>query len=197
MPTVLGGRDLEIDNEHIVQYAHYGYVYCMVLARGLSKNGSDEEMLITGGGDGTVKLWNLDQASGGISEEQELENGDNSVLSMAIDGTILYCGLLEGDINVWDLDTRQLVRNVKAHVQDVLTISVGGGFIFSAGASGSVRVRYISQATGRQILTWTRSSIINIDAWENGAPTRAWCLHQLSPYTRAGGSTLRAETITR
>jgi di- and tripeptidase len=113
----------------------------MILARGISKNESDEEMLITGGGDGSIKLWNLHQQSCGISEEHSLENGDNSVLSMAKDGTILYCGMLEGDINVWDLDTRQLVRNVKAHVQDVLTISVGGGYIFSAGASGSVRVR--------------------------------------------------------
>lgn len=142
----MDGQDLEIDNEHIIQYAHYGYVYCMLLADGLSKSDTEGEMLISGGGDGTVKMWTLGLKDDGITEEQVLENGDNSVLSMALDGTILYCGLLEGDINVWDLDTRQLVRCVKAHVQDVLTLSVGGGFIYSAGASGAARVGGISPA---------------------------------------------------
>ncbi|KAI9845100.1 MAG: hypothetical protein M1837_005104 [Sclerophora amabilis] len=132
-----GGQDLEIDNEHILQYAHYGYVYCMLLTRGLGSNGPDEEMLISGGGDGTIKLWNLDSTqSGAISETAVLENGDNSVLSLALNGSFLYSGLLEGDINVWDLETMQLVRSVKAHAEDVLTVSIGGGFIFSGGASG-------------------------------------------------------------
>ena len=97
-------------------------------------------MLISGGGDGSVKLWSLDRDGMSISAERTLENGDSAVLSMAMDGTILYCGLLQGDLNVWDLDTRQLVRSVKAHTEDVLTISVGGGFIFSAGASGIAKV---------------------------------------------------------
>ncbi|KAI9835858.1 MAG: hypothetical protein M1819_001756 [Sarea resinae] len=132
-----GGKDLEIDKENIVQYAHYGYVYCMALIKGLDRDGPDEDVLISGGGDGTIKLWSLDaEAGGAISEIGVLENGDNSVLTLALDGTFLYSGLLEGDINIWDLDTRQLVRSVKAHRDDVLTISVGGGFIFSGGATG-------------------------------------------------------------
>ncbi|KAI9818919.1 MAG: hypothetical protein M1827_007740 [Pycnora praestabilis] len=132
-----GGRVLEIDKEHIVQYAHYGYVYCMLLVRGLSKSDADEETLISGGGDGTIKVWALDAKNGGtISEVAVLENGDKSVLTIAIDGTFLYSGLLEGEINVWDLDTRQLIRSVRAHGDDVLTLSVGAGFIFSGGATG-------------------------------------------------------------
>jgi di- and tripeptidase len=137
----LGGQTLEIDKEHIVQYAHYGYVYCMLLARGLGGNEPDEEVLISGGGDGTVKLWNLDhKPGGGISEIAELENGDSSVLTIALDGTLLYTGTSEGDVNVWDLDTRQMIRSVKAHTRDVLTLSIGGGLIFSAGESGYAKV---------------------------------------------------------
>ncbi|KAH0545258.1 hypothetical protein FGG08_000712 [Glutinoglossum americanum] len=132
-----GGQTLEIDSEHIIQYAHYGYVYCMLLARGLGRDEPDEEVLISGGGDGTVKLWGLDnKAGGGISEITELENGDSSVLTLALDGTLLYAGTSEGDVNVWDLDTRQMIRSVKAHADDVLTLSIGGGLIFSAGGSG-------------------------------------------------------------
>ncbi|KAI9847985.1 MAG: hypothetical protein M1838_000684 [Thelocarpon superellum] len=138
-PRDYGGRDLEIDKDHIFQYAHYGYVYCMLLARGLGKSALDEETLISGGGDGTIKLWALDADDGAISEIDVLESGDQSVLCMALDGTILYSGMLEGDVNVWDLDTRQLVRTVKAHPEDVLTLSIGGGSIFSGGAKGVAR----------------------------------------------------------
>ncbi|KAI9878928.1 MAG: hypothetical protein M1830_010112 [Pleopsidium flavum] len=132
-----GGQLLEIDKEDIVQYAHYGYVYCMLLARGLSRDNADAESLISGGGDGTINLWHLDRVAGGaISEPRSLENGDNSVLTMTLDGTFLYSGRLDGDVNVWDLDTRQLIRSVKAHNADVLTLAVSDSFIFSGGADG-------------------------------------------------------------
>lgn len=138
---MFGGRELEIDKEHIWQYAHYGYVYCMLLAKGLNGSEADEETLISGGGDGTINLWRLDRsASGAIKEPISLENGDDSILALALDGTFLYSGRLEGDINVWDLDTRQLIRRVKAHTVDVLTLAVGHGLIFSGGANGYVKV---------------------------------------------------------
>lgn len=148
-----GGQILEIDKEHIVQYAHYGYVYCMLLTRGLCGDDAEDEVLISGGGDGTIKLWHLGaRTPGAISEKAVLESGDNSVLSMALDGTFLYSGHLGGEVNVWDLDTKQRVRSAKLHTHDVLTISVGSlagdeALIFSAAASGVVRVRHPPQVT--------------------------------------------------
>lgn len=113
----------------------------MLLAKGLNGNEADEETLISGGGDGTIKLWRLDRsASGAIKDSVSLGNGDDSILALALDGTFLYSGRLEGDINVWDLDTRQLIRRVKAHTVDVLTLAVGRGLIFSGGANGYAKV---------------------------------------------------------
>ena len=138
-----GGQDLEIDREHIIQYAHYGYVYCMLLSRGLDADDADSETLISGGGDGTVKLWSLkSNESAALAEEISLENGDSSVLSMALDGTVLYTGCLEGDVNVWDLDTRQLIRTFKAHSADVLALAVGDGLLFSGGSNGIAKVPF-------------------------------------------------------
>lgn len=132
---------LEICTENIIQYAHYGYVYCMLLAKGLIQHDSGEEVLISGGGDGTIKLWQLSQSSEGpIKELATLEAGDNSVLTLALDGTLLYSGRLEGDVNVWDLDTRQLIQTVKAYSADVLTIAVGHGLIFTGGADAYAKV---------------------------------------------------------
>jgi di- and tripeptidase len=143
-PAIGGGQTLEVDPEHVVQYAHYGYVYCLLLTGKLSQDFPGEDILISGGGDGTIKLWALDEAEDSkiaIAQIACLENGDYSVVSMVLDGTLLYAGLLEGDINVWDLETRQLVRNVKAHSEDVLTLAVAGEFLLSGAASGTVKVR--------------------------------------------------------
>ena len=110
----------------------------MLLAFGLY---GDQEILLSGGGDGAINLWQLDQANGGaVTQLASLENGDDSVLALAINGTILYSGRLDGEINVWDLDTRQLIRRVKAHTTDVLALSVSRGLILSGGANGIAKV---------------------------------------------------------
>lgn len=113
----------------------------MLLSKGLDADDADSETLISGGGDGIVKLWSLNSdESAALTEEISLENGDGSVLSMALDGTVLYTGHLEGDVNVWDLDTRQLIRTVKAHSADVLALAVGDGLLFSGGSNGIAKV---------------------------------------------------------
>ena len=114
----------------------------MLLSKGLDAGDADAETLISGGGDGFVKLWSLD--SGALTEDTSLENGDDSILSMALDGTVLYTGRLEGDVNVWDLDTRQLIRIVKAHNADVLALAVGYGLFFSGGSNGNAKVVSLS-----------------------------------------------------
>lgn len=114
----------------------------MLLASGLSDD-ADVETLISGGGDGTIKLWSLEShAHDGPKKPVSLENGDDSILALALDGTVLYAGRLEGAIDIWDLDTRQLIRTVKAHTADTLTLGVGHGLIFSGAANGLAKVTF-------------------------------------------------------
>ena len=132
-----GGEPVEIRKEHIVQYAHYGYVYCMLLVKGGICSDTGEETLVTGGGDGTIKLWQIaDIGDEGIRHLATLENGEKSILSMAVHGTFLYSGRLEGDVDVWDLETRQLIRTVKVNNADILTVAVGQDLIFTGGSDG-------------------------------------------------------------
>ena len=137
-----GGEVVEIGQGNIRHFAHYGYVYCMLLAKGVPE-ASGQEVLVSAGGDGVVKIWKLDAENGGEpSELYSLDDGreeGHSILSVAIDGTFLYTGRTGGEIDVWDLETKQLVRNLKAHRDDVLTICVGGGFMLSGAVTGFIR----------------------------------------------------------
>jgi len=114
----------------------------MLLVRGIFDSGN--ECLISGGGDGNIKIWALNKQHGGaIRELHQLDDGreeGESVLSLALDGTFLYSGRVDGEINVWDLETQQLVRSLKAHTDDVLSLCVGGGFLFGAGTTGVIEV---------------------------------------------------------
>jgi di- and tripeptidase len=137
-------KDLEIDRRYIQPFAHFGYVYCMLLLRGIVTEDTDEETLVSGGGDGSIKLWSLiPEKAGQIREKFELRLGqgeDNSVLSFALDGSFLISGRLRGEVNIWDLETRQLVRTINSSVADVLALSVGGGCLFVSGSNGTVEV---------------------------------------------------------
>ena len=141
-PTVTDGEVLEIDKAHMKHYAHFGYVYCMLLVRGVTRLvESDEDVLISGGGDGTIKIWKLAHGNQSIKEMACLGEDDaESVLSMAVDGSFLYSSKLEGVIELWDLDTKQKLRVIKAHRGDVMTLQMGWGFLWSAGSTGFARV---------------------------------------------------------
>ncbi|KAK3333005.1 hypothetical protein B0T19DRAFT_114823 [Cercophora scortea] len=140
---------LEIDSGAVRQYAHFGWVFCMKIAKGATVLvDPEEEILISGGGDGTIKLWKLSDEGpqyddgetiiGNIEELMVLGEDDSpSVMSLAIDGSFLYAGRLEGVIELWDLDTKQRLRSIRAHEGNVNTLGMKFGLLWSAGTGGS------------------------------------------------------------
>jgi di- and tripeptidase len=145
---------LEVQTGAIRQFAHFGYVYSMLVAKGPTVLvDPEEEVLISGGGDGTIKLWKLSSDShededgattdGDIQEIMVLGDDDaESVLSLAIDGSFLYAGKLHGAIELWDMDTKQKLRVIKAHVGDIMTLQMSWGLLWSAAAGGSACVSF-------------------------------------------------------
>jgi di- and tripeptidase len=115
----------------------------MLLGKGILPEAPDEEVLVSGGGDGRIQLWNINAKGGAIEKIYTLEDGRDegeSILSLQREGSFLYSGRLDGEINVWDLETRQLVRSLKTETDDVLTLTLGGGLLFAGGKSGVVQV---------------------------------------------------------
>ncbi|KAI8689403.1 M20-dimer domain-containing protein [Fusarium sp. Ph1] len=136
---------LEMHSGCVRNFAHYGYVYCMIMAKGPTVDvETDDDVLISGAGDGTIKLWSLGHAAG---EDEEHEGGiqeimtlgsDNaeSVLSLALDSSFLYAGKLDGVVELWDLDTSQRLRVIKAHDCDIMSIQMGWGYLWTAATNG-------------------------------------------------------------
>jgi di- and tripeptidase len=125
----------------------------MLLCRGIQAF-SGEEVLISGGGDGVIRSWGLDKETGGLRKIGNLEDGRDageSVLTMALDGSFLYSGRVEGEINVWDLETRQLLRTMRPHDHDILSLTYGGGYVFAAADDGSVTVRELCTSIGESL----------------------------------------------
>jgi di- and tripeptidase len=116
----------------------------MLLGRGILPEAPQEEVLVSGGGDGRILLWRTNPKRGGaISTICVLEDGreeGESILSLAREGTFLYSGRFDGEVNVWDLETKQLVRSLKASTGDVHTLTLGAGVLYAGGKSGCVQV---------------------------------------------------------
>jgi di- and tripeptidase len=106
-------------------------------------------------------IWRTDPSKGGaISAICTLEDGreeGESILSLAREGTFLYSGRFDGEVNVWDLETRQLVRSLKASTGDVHTLTIGAGVMYAGGKSGRVQVSTLVQPR-RISLTERRNS---------------------------------------
>lgn len=140
---------LEVDSGAVMQYAHYGWIFCMRIAKGPSVLvDPDEEVLVSGGGDGTIKLWKLcdtgteygdgERVTGGIKELIILGEDDaESVMSLEVDGSFVYAGKLRGIVELWDIDTQQKLRVIKAHDGNVNTLKMSFGLLWSCGTGGS------------------------------------------------------------
>lgn len=139
-----GIRLLQIPKDHTQQFAHNGYVHAMILTRAPGPKEANSEVLITAGGDGAVGLWTLNDSDRGRPSllarlDDEREDAE-SILCIASEGQFLFTGRVDGEINVWDLETRQLLRVLKAFQQDVLNLSLGPGNIFGVSENGLVKV---------------------------------------------------------
>lgn len=131
---------IQIPPLNVHEFAHYGYVYCMLMTSGAKVSVNADEVLVTGGGDGAICLWAVDAADGGrpqhIARLEDERDDMESILSILLDGTLLFSGRTGGEVHVWDLEARQLVRVLNNTDADILSLSVGSQSLFCVAASG-------------------------------------------------------------
>ncbi|KAI7864320.1 hypothetical protein BDF14DRAFT_1835199 [Spinellus fusiger] len=121
-----------VREKNVYLNAHDGYVYCLLYSQEIPN--IDGEVIISGSGDGDIKIWSLVDSN--IKHIQTLKgNSDKGVLSLTLseDG-YLFCGVQGGDVMY------QLIRSVMAHSDDVLAVALKGPGLVSASADGTIKV---------------------------------------------------------
>ncbi|KAG0173539.1 hypothetical protein DFQ28_002157 [Apophysomyces sp. BC1034] len=115
-----------IREKNVCSNAHDGYVYCLLHSTEMPN--IDGEVLISGSGDGDVKIWAI--ADGSIQHLYTLKgHSDKGVLSLTLsDDGYLFCGVQGGDVQIWDLET-----------DDVLAVAIKGPGLVSASADGTIK----------------------------------------------------------
>lgn len=140
-PVSSAGRKVTIKNDQYKSYAHNGYIYAMLLTKGLFRHDSEEEVLITGGGGGDIKLWKItDLAQSGLTPLYRLKNKASSVLTLACSGSFLYAGLTDGAAHVYNLSSCQLIQRLSIGSADVNQIKVSRGTFCCGTADGYIKV---------------------------------------------------------
>lgn len=135
---------LEIPPKNVIQYAHFGYVYSLLIVKrkytsfghSSSTNGShndDDELLVSGGGDGTVRFWAFQKDHKTFQLVHSLD-AESSVFSLACFDSFLYIGLTQGQVGLYDMNTKQIVRVDKvSDDDDVMTMALYGDCLFRGG----------------------------------------------------------------
>ena len=139
--STLGGRALTVPSRNYLPYAHKSYIYSILLVKGLSTNDKDEEILVTGGGDGMIKLWSIDKISSSRPMQiAKLKTMDLNVLSLAYRGSFLCAGLSDGFAYIYSLASRQLVQKLQVGHGDIIQILVSTKSILCGTSEGWVKV---------------------------------------------------------
>lgn len=126
-------EESEVAVEDRFTFAHYGYVYALQIVD--RPDGS--KWLVSGSGDSDVKVW-LCCPGGGLQLLSHFSDLSGGVLSLTYRDSLLYAGLQDGEILIWDLETSACIRTIDAHETDVMSMSVLGGEVYTSAADGRV-----------------------------------------------------------
>ena len=169
----------------------------MLLTSGSTLNLDDPEILVSGGGDGTIQLWRLGtEGNTRICSLEKLEDGRDdadSVLCIAVEGSFLCSGRVDGEVNIWDLETRQLVRNFRPFSEDVLSLAVANDMLFAAAANGEMKVRkmnagFLIPAHRFQKFNPRYETVAAWNAHDGRVLASVFTIHHNRPYLVTGGS---------
>ncbi|KIL67904.1 hypothetical protein M378DRAFT_191433 [Amanita muscaria Koide BX008] len=130
--TPVPQASISIPGSHVIDSAHFGYIYCMTK---LESSGAD---LATGSGDETVKIWACSRKGPQLLHTFEFTHG--AVLALVANGDVLYAGCQEGYVKVLDLETQTLIRTIIVNESvDILSLSMVNSDLYTCSADGWIK----------------------------------------------------------
>ena len=111
--------------------------------------------MVSGGGDGTVKVWRVDNTDE-LATFHELDGFEGhadlaTALSFSPDGALLASGSEDYTVRIWQVDTRRVVRSLTGHLDTVRSVawSPKSELLASGSDDGTVRVWQVD--SGREV----------------------------------------------
>lgn len=85
----------------------------------------DGRLIVSGSGDKTARIWNMDDSSSKVLTINDDPNTDAGVTSVAISpsGHLVAAGSLDSIVRLWDVATGTLVERLKGHRDSVYSVA--------------------------------------------------------------------------
>jgi acetylornithine deacetylase/succinyl-diaminopimelate desuccinylase-like protein/WD40 repeat protein len=128
-----GGKVQFLELNAVERHDHAGYVFALA---------HTDELLFSGSGDGSIRVWRLRIAPlGAVQLEclRTLRSHTGAVMTLAVDNESLYSGGQDAVITAWDLETFYVTHECRGHTSDVLTLAVSDEYLFSGSSDGELR----------------------------------------------------------
>ncbi len=178
--TVIRVYNLDLDLIHIIK-GHVGTIFDM---------SADDQHLLTGSGDATVKMWDKSD----WSQICSIVAQTHFVLSVALDDDYIYAGGIDNCTNVFSRVSLKRVTSLHGHDANVLSLATDDKFVYSGsgelwwGGPGSPRPSVFESA----IRVWAKSDWSCVEVLSGHRDNiNALAVDRLYVYSASDDSTVR------
>jgi F-box/WD-40 domain protein MET30 len=111
----------------------------------------DDEVLITGSYDATVKVWDIKTGH----EIRTLTGHTQGIRCLQFDGNKLITGSLDNTIKVWDWRKGQLIKTLRGHTEGVIGIHMAEKLLASGSSDNTIMVHDFKEMKRKSLLGHT------------------------------------------
>jgi glucose repression regulatory protein TUP1 len=122
----------------------------------------DGRLIVSGSGDKTARIWNMDEATSKVLtiSDPESSNNDAGVTSVAIspNGQLVAAGSLDAIVRIWDVATGNLLERLRGHRDSVYSVA------FTPDGKGLV-----SGSLDKTLKYWDVTGLMSVKGRKEGA----------------------------
>lgn len=111
----------------------------------------DDEVLMTGSYDATVKIWDIKTGK----EIRTITGHTQGIRCLQFDENKLITGSLDNTMKVWNWRTGQLIRTLHGHTQGVIGLHLAGKLLASGSSDNTIMVHDFTRYQRRQLVGHT------------------------------------------
>ncbi|GMH34832.1 hypothetical protein BSKO_02693 [Bryopsis sp. KO-2023] len=139
---------------------HEGDVTCLLP--------QSDNLLISGSGDGSIRIWNLDD-----NVCLRVICGQKwGVCSLSVSDGLIFCGAFDGQIRSWEFESGQHMQTFQGHKRYVTSVFVKGGQMFTGSYDKTIKIwdamkgeclRSFDCSHNRNQDVWQRMHVLSVD----------------------------------